>query len=73
MTQDLQEMVIARFTFKPERAHEFSADGNIIVEQMLESVDEVVLFCDEFGDAIEDVSCIVNGKVVSLSDVPDEE
>lgn len=69
----MTNQVVARFTFAADRADEFSADGNVVVEQLLDSIDEVILFCDEFGDAIEDVSCIVNGKVVSLSDVPSEE
>ena len=65
-------MIIARFQFTEESAHLFSETGSTIVEQMLDTIEEVIEFCDEFGDAIVDVNCIVNGQVVSLSDVAAE-
>ena len=60
--------VIARFTFLPERAAEFSDDGREVVEMALDSVDEVQEYSEQFKDALLDVSAIVNGQVVSLSD-----
>ena len=60
--------VITRFTFIPERAAEFSDDGREVVEMVLESIDEVREFSEQFSDALLDVSAIVNGQVVSLSD-----
>lgn len=65
--------VIARFKFKPDRAAEFCEGDAIIAEQLLEDVDDVIAFCEEFGDALDDVHCLVDGKVINLSDVPSEE
>lgn len=65
-------MIIARFQFTEEAAPLFSETGSPIVEQLLEGIEEVIEFCDEFGDAIVDVNCIINGQVISLSDVAAE-
>ena len=64
----MEGSVITRFTFIPERAAEFSDDGREVVEMVLESIDEVREFSEQFSDALLDVSAIVNGQVVSLSD-----
>lgn len=60
--------VIARFTFKPDRAREFSENGNQVVEMELDSIDEVTEFCKEFETAIVDVQALIDGRVVSLPD-----
>lgn len=60
--------IIARYTFAVDRADEFSAEGNQVVEMALENVEEVYEFATEFRDAILDVTVLVNGQVISLSD-----
>ncbi len=64
----MTDVVITRFTFIPERAAEFSDDGREVVEMALDSIDEVQEYAEQFKDALLDVSAIVNGQVVSLSD-----
>lgn len=64
----MTDIVITRFTFAPERAAEFSEDGREVVEMALESIEEVQEYAEQFKDALIDVSAIVNGQVVSLSD-----
>jgi hypothetical protein len=64
----MADTVITRFTFVPERAAEFSDDGRQVVEIALDSVEEVQEFTEQFKDALLDVTAIVNGQVVSLSD-----
>ena len=60
--------VIARYTFTPERAEDFSENGNQIVEMAFDDIDEVHEFASEFRDALIDVTVLVNNQVVSLSD-----
>lgn len=86
MTHDpfVDELVVARFTFKPERASEFIAEhsiyanGETIVSQPTvtqiecETVEEVMDYIVQFGDAILDCNAIVNGSVVTLSDYAEE-
>lgn len=62
--------VVARFEFKPERAHEFSPEGSLVVEQRYDAVEELIADCEEFQKAIVDVTAIVNGRVVNLSAQP---
>ena len=64
----MTDTVITRFTCVPERAAEFSDDGRQVVEIALDSVEEVQEFTEQFKDALLDVTAIVNGQVVSLSD-----
>ena len=64
----MSDTVIARFTFKPDRAREFSENGNQVVEMELDSIDEVTEFCEEFETAIIDVQALIDGRVVSLPD-----
>ena len=64
----MTDNVITRFTFIPERAAEFSDDGREVVEMALDSIEEVQEFTEQFKDALIDVTAIVNGQVVSLSD-----
>ena len=66
--------IVARFTFTPERAGEFLDDPLRLVTQIdCESVDEVMEYLHQFGDAIADCSAIVNGQVVNLSEQPEKE
>jgi len=64
----MPDTVIARFTFKPDRAPEFSENGHEIVEVEVEDVSEIIEFCEEFKTAILDVQALVNGRTISLSD-----
>lgn len=66
----MTDTVVTRFTFAPERAAEFSDDGREVVEMALDSIEEVQEYAEQFKDALLDVSAIVNGQVVSLSDFP---
>ena len=64
--------VIARYTFTPERAEDFSENGNQIVEMAFDDIDEVHEFAIEFRDALLDVTVLVNNQVVNLSDFATE-
>ncbi len=67
----MTEQIIARFTFKPDRAQEFLFDeGQLVSELQVESIDEVMDYVLQFDDALTDASAIVNGQVVSLTDFP---
>lgn len=72
MSQASEIPVIARYTFFPDRAEEFSAEGTQVVEMALETVEEVYEFAGEFRDALIDVTVLVNGQVISLSDFATE-
>lgn len=78
--------IIARFTFAPDRASEFidehvitQPDGTEIVSQptitqlALDDVSEIIEFLESFGDAILDVSALINGQVINLSDFVNSE
>lgn len=64
----MTDSVITRFTFFPERAAEFCDDGYEVIEMALDSIEEVQEYSEQFKDALLDVSAIVNGQVISLSD-----
>lgn len=64
----MTDIIITRFTFLPERAAEFSDDGREVVEMALDSIEEIQEFTDQFKDALLDVTAIINGQVISLSD-----
>lgn len=76
------EPVVARFTFRPERAEEFLADkdengnltynGRLVSQVEYETIEEVMEDLIMFGDAIVDANAIVNGQVVNLSDYKEE-
>jgi hypothetical protein len=72
MSQASEIPVIARYTFKPDRVEEFSDEGTQIVEMAFEDAEEVYEFASEFRDALLDVTVLVNGQVVSLSDFATE-
>jgi len=38
-----------------------------------DNVDEIIEYCQEFEDAIVDCTAYINGRVVSLSEQPEEE
>ena len=64
----MNDAIITRFTFLPERAAEFSDEGREVVEMALDSIEEIQEFTEQFKDALLDVTAIVNGQVISLSD-----
>lgn len=68
MSQPELSNVIARFTFKPDRAHEFCDDGREVIEMECIGVGEVIEYTEGFYDALVDVTCLINGKVINLSD-----
>ena len=72
MHQTSTDPIVARFTFTSERASEFLDDGRLVTQIDCDSVEEVMTYLDQFGDAIVDCSAIVDGKVVNLSDHSDE-
>lgn len=62
--------IIARFQFSPGRAAEFCWPGTNFAEMRFDTVEEVIEICEEFQDAIVDVTAIVNNRVISLSAQP---
>lgn len=65
--------VIARFQFKPERAREFvQGDFGEFVEMQFDDVDEVIGYCEAWGDALADVTANINGRIINLSEQPPE-
>lgn len=61
--------VIARYTFRPDRADEFSEEGHQIVEMAFEEVEEAYEFAIEFRDALLDVTVLTpEGEVITASD-----
>jgi hypothetical protein len=64
--------VVARFQFQEDRAAEFSDVGSLFVEQRYDTVEDLIADCEEFNEAIVDVTALVNGRVVSLSTQPAE-
>jgi len=65
--------IVARFSFTVDRASEFLDGGQLVTQIDCESIDEVMEYLHQFGDAITDCSAIVNGQVVNLSDHPLED
>ena len=67
------EMITARFTFRPERAGEFLEEpGRLVTQMEFETVDEIMEVVHQFDDALVDVNAIINGKVVNLTDFSGE-
>lgn len=67
----MTETIIARFTFKADRAAEFLFDEDQLVSELqVDTIDEVMDFVFQFDDALADASAIVNGQVISLTDFP---
>ena len=74
------EPIVARFTFAPSRAEEFLADkdengdlvynGRLVTQIDCDSIEEVMEYVTQFGDAITDANAIINGRVINLSDFP---
>jgi len=67
MNAPVQDGIVARFQFLPDRASEFSETGSEIVEMLFNDVSELEPFVMEFHDAIVDAVALVNGKVVPVS------
>ena len=67
----MTEQIIARFTFKPDRAAEFLFDeGQFVSELQVDTIEEVMDYVLQFDDALVDASAIVNGQVINLTDFP---
>lgn len=66
-----KQPVIARFQFKPDRSEEFAYKGEF-VEMQFDTTEDVIKLCQEFEDAIVDVTANVNGRVISLASQPQE-
>ena len=67
----MTDTIIARFTFKADRASEFLFDeGQIVSELQVDTIEEVMEYVFQFDDALIDASAIVEGKVISLTDFP---
>ena len=64
--------IVARFSFKPDRAHEFLEDGQQVTQLEFESVDAVYEAAVQFADALLDANAIIDGNVVNLSDYKEE-
>ena len=68
-----EEMITARFTFRPERADEFLDEpGRLVTQMEFATVDEVMDVIREFDDALVDVNAIINGQVINLADFAEE-
>ena len=65
--------ICARFTFAADRAAEFLDDGQLVTQIDCDTIEEVMEYVYQFGDAILDCNAIVNGKVVNLADGPEED
>tara|TARA_B100000035_G_scaffold315377_1_gene335615 strand:+ start:585 stop:806 length:222 start_codon:yes stop_codon:yes gene_type:complete len=68
----VSDPIVARFTFRPERAQEFLEDDQTVTQMEFDSIDEVISCTEDFRDALLDVVAIVNGQVVTLSECNDE-
>ena len=68
-----EELITARFTFRPDRAAEFLDEpGRLVTQMEFESVDEIMEIIHQFDDALVDVNAIINGQVVNLVDFSEE-
>lgn len=72
----IQEPISARFTFRPERAAEFIAEGELpngdvyqpnVTQLEYESVEDVMIDVNSFSDALENAIAVVNGRVICLT------
>ena len=70
--QLIPDPIVARFTFSSDRAAEFLDEGRLVTQIDCDSIEEVMEYVTQFGDAIIDANAIVNGKVINLSDYPME-
>lgn len=69
-----EELITARFTFRPERAADFLEEpGRLVTQLDFESIEAVMEAVSEFQDALVDVNAIINGQVVNLIDFSPEE
>lgn len=68
MEFDPDNNVIVRFHFKEDRASEFSEDGNCIVEQQFDDLDDVIEYCREFEDALQNVTVLFADEIIELID-----
>ena len=67
------ELITARFEFKPDRAEEFGLEGGQLIKQLEfpntnEGVSELIDYCEQFKTALVDVKALINGRVIIFSD-----
>jgi hypothetical protein len=76
MYQPLEnDFICARFEFKEDRALEFDLDEGQVIKQFefpntVDGIEELTSYCEEFQTALVDVTALVNGKVIRLSEFP---
>lgn len=63
-------MYTARFEFSPDRASEFTLDGQYISSMEFDSVEDIIEITRQFESALVDVNvfCHNTGRVINLSD-----
>lgn len=62
-------MEIARFEFKKEGAEFFAwNEGQTIVEMAFPEIMELIEYCKEFEDLIENVTVLTEGQVISIAE-----
>ena len=64
----MPDPIVARFTFKSDRASEFLDDGQLVTQLEVDDIDEVMDYVHQFDDALVDCNAIINGQVVNLVD-----
>lgn len=69
----MSDPIIARFTFKPDRAEEFLEAGRLVTQIESDDIEEIMDYALQFSDALLDANAIVNGQVITLSDYSYEE
>jgi len=70
LVPEFADHLVARFIFKPERAPEFvDQDGQLIVESLWDDAQELVKFCKEIEDALVGCVVLVNGTMITLSEM----
>jgi hypothetical protein len=60
-------MVLARFQFKPDHADQFCwRAGQTVTEMTFDSVIELIEFCQEVEDALEDCTVFTGSDIITL-------
>lgn len=62
-------MIIARFEFKPEYAHQFiekGVHGQNVIEIAFEDVPSLILASQEFESVLLNCTAMIDGKIIDL-------
>jgi hypothetical protein len=62
--------ILARFTFKADRAEEFLMEGQQVTQLDFDEIEELIEYTKSFEDALEDVTVLYRGKTYNASDFP---